>query len=118
MHEFDKANLKHPSFREEYGGVTAIIHREIFMSIRGNRKPTGINDTKNEDNGAKNGANMTTRQVEIVSLIRRNPLISLDEIADKLRAGTTTIDREIKKLNNVIRRVGPRNGGRWEITEL
>ena len=50
-------------------------------------------------------------------MIKDNPTISLDAIAEKLGVGTTTVDREIKKLNNIIKRVGPRNGGYWEIVE-
>ncbi|MCM1515910.1 MAG: hypothetical protein NC080_05775 [Paraprevotella sp.] len=38
--EFDKANLTRPTFRVEQGGITADIPREIFMSIRGDQKPT------------------------------------------------------------------------------
>ena len=50
MREFDKLNLFHPSFTVEQGGVTAIIPREIFMSIRGDRKPIQIDSyrTKTE----------------------------------------------------------------------
>ena len=110
MGEFDKANLKHPTFREEHGGVSAIIPREIFMSIRGGQSVTG-------KNGAKNGANLNARQMGILAMIKDNPTISLDAIAEKLGVGTTTVDREIKKLNNIIKRVGPRNGGYWEIVE-
>ncbi len=38
MKAFDKANIKRPEFTVEQGGVTAIIYREIFMSIRGDAK--------------------------------------------------------------------------------
>lgn len=39
MKAFDNANLKRPEFTVEQGGVTAVIHREIFMSIRGDQHP-------------------------------------------------------------------------------
>ena len=39
MKAFDKANLKRPEFTVEQGGVTAIIYREIFMSVRGDKHP-------------------------------------------------------------------------------
>ncbi len=70
-----------------------------------------------DSNGAKDGANLTARQVDIVSMIKENPTISLNKIAEKLSIGTTTLDREIKKLNNIVKRVGPRNGGYWEVIE-
>ena len=50
-------------------------------------------------------------------MIKENPTISLNKIAEKLSIGTTTLDREIKKLNNIVKRVGPRNGGYWEVIE-
>lgn len=122
MREFDKANLKHPLFREEHGGVMTIIPREIFMSIRGgNNNSNANNGAKNGADGAKSGANdganLTSRQSEIISIIKANPAISLDDMAKRLAIGTTTLDREIKKLNGIIRRVGPKNGGHWEIIE-
>ena len=40
MKAFDNANLKRPEFKVEQGGVTAIIHREIFMVVRGVQKST------------------------------------------------------------------------------
>ena len=39
MKAFDKANLKRPEFTVEQGGVTAVIYREIFMSVRGDQQP-------------------------------------------------------------------------------
>ena len=47
MKAFDKANLKRPEFTVEQGGVTAIIYREIFMSIRGDAK---LNQTEPKPN--------------------------------------------------------------------
>ncbi|HJE39522.1 MAG TPA: HTH domain-containing protein, partial [Candidatus Amulumruptor caecigallinarius] len=120
MSEFDKVRLARPTFKEEQRGICVDIPREIFMSIRGGLKSTkdshGAN-CANGANGAENGANLTARQAEIVSIIKRNPSISLNEIAAKLGVGTTTVDREVKKLKGVIKRVGARNGGYWEIIE-
>lgn len=63
MREFDKANLKHPSFKEEHGGVTAIIPREIFMSIRGGQASMSADDAKND------AKTITERQSKILELI-------------------------------------------------
>lgn len=76
--EFDKANLKHPTFREEHGGVSAIIPREIFMSIRGGHGSLGPDDAKND------AKNITARQSKILELISQNPHISLDAIAEAI----------------------------------
>lgn len=108
MREFDKANLKYPTFKEEHGGVSAIIPREIFMSIRGGQDPTG----------AKNDAkNITERQSMILTLISKNPNISLDAVAEAVGVSSPTIDREIAKMTNLVKRVGPKKGGHWEIIE-
>lgn len=50
MKAFDRANLKRPEFRVEQGGVTAIIYRDIFMSVRGDQgsAQTESKRTKNE----------------------------------------------------------------------
>lgn len=117
MSEFDKVRLARPTFKEEQRGICVDIPREIFMSIRGGLKSTKDSHGANCANGAENGANLTARQAEIVSIIKRNPSISLNEIAAKLGVGTTTVDREVKKLKGVIKRVGARNGGYWEIIE-
>lgn len=96
--EFDKANLKHPTFREEHGGVSAIIPREIFMSIRGGQGSLGAVDAKNNaKNNAKNDAkndakNITARQSKILELISQNPHISLDSIAEAIGVSSPTID--------------------------
>lgn len=61
------------------------------------------------------GAKLTERQNSILSIIKAKPTTSLDEIAKKLGIGTTTVDREIKKLKGIVKRVGFRNGGYWEV---
>ena len=111
MREFDKANLKHPTFREEHGGVSAIIPREIFMSIRGGQGSMGADDAKND------AKNITERQSEILEPISQNPHISLDAIAEAIGVSSPTIDREIAKMVNLVKRVGPKKGGYWEVIE-
>ena len=52
MKAFDKANLKRPEFTVEQGGVTAVIYREIFMSVRGDQQPNQ-NRTGTDTNRAR-----------------------------------------------------------------
>ena len=82
------------------------------------------NDAKDgAKNGAKDGAKdeeqnkieLTARQISIINLIKTNPNITLDNIAKELKIGTSTLDREISKLSNLIKRVGGRYGGHWEV---
>ena len=86
----------------------------------------GKNSANNDDdgkNGAKNGAKIgakigaktTPRQNAILTLMIDNPKISLDEIAKEIGAGTSTVDREIAKMSHLVKRIGPKNGGYWEI---
>ena len=72
---------------------------------------------KSENNEGKNGAKTTPRQDAIISLMINNPEISLDEIAKEIGVGTSTVDREIAKMTHLVRRIGSRNGGYWEIIE-
>lgn len=71
--------------------------------------------TKTIDSGAKNGAKTTPRQDAILALVRQNSEITLDAMAKEIGIGTSTLDREIAKMTHIIRRVGSRKGGHWEI---
>ncbi len=44
-----------------------------------------------------------------------NSEITLDEIAKEIGVGTSTIDREIAKMTHLVKRVGSKKGGHWEI---
>ena len=84
-------------------------------------------DPMQTENGAKDGAKdgakeedqnkfeLTARQISILNLIKVNPNITLDNIAQELKIGTSTLDREMSKLSNLIKRVGGRYGGHWEV---
>ncbi len=115
MREFDKANLKHPTFKEEHGGVTAIIPREIFMSIRGGQKPTGKRPENDRKNDQKND-----QKNSIIELIRLKPAISRLELARELNIHESSVKRRLETLakENRIKRVGPDKGGHWEVTEI
>ena len=78
---------------------------------------------KNEDgdvgkNVGKNvGNNLTERQHRILDLVTSNPTVSMAEMAKTIGVTTRTIEREIPKMEFIIRHVGPKNGGYWEIIE-
>ena len=57
------------------------------------------------------------RKQAIVGVIRSNPSVTVDEIADKLDVNEKTIRRDIKELrdNDIIQREGGNYGGRWVI---
>lgn len=55
------------------------------------------------------------RQQGIISLIRQNPGITIEEMAERLEANERTIKRDIEALKNIIKHVGPTKGGTWII---
>lgn len=79
--------------------------------IRNEGKNGGKNEGKNE------GKILTSRQNAILDLIRSNPTISMMEMSSILNVSISTIEREIPKMSLLIRHIGPKNGGYWEIIE-
>lgn len=55
------------------------------------------------------------RQQGIISLIRRNPNITMEEMAERLDVHERTIKRDIDELKNVVEHIGPTKGGSWRI---
>ena len=103
---------------------TAFLVIEQLSTYSKTEKGDGITkDSVQKENGAKNGAKdgakdedqnkieLTARQISIINLIKANPNITLDNIANELKIGTSTLDREMSKLSNLIKRVGGRYGG-------
>ena len=54
---------------------------------------------------------------QIVNLIIANPSISIAEIAAQTKKAKSGVQKQVKRLQemDVIRRVGPKKGGHWEI---
>lgn len=67
--------------------------------------------------GRNEGRNITTRQKEILDLIKSNPKITMIEMSSLLKVSISTIEREIPKMSSLIRHKGPTKGGYWEIIE-
>lgn len=122
MKAFDKANLKRPEFIVEQGGVTAVIHREVFMSIRGDVKPnqTEPNRTKTEPKSNQNRTKTeqkTEQKKRILELLSENPAIRRTEIAEILTLHESSVQRRLEALvkEGKLRHIGPTNGGSWEV---
>lgn len=111
MKAFDRANLKRPEFRVEQGGVTAIIYREIFMSVRGDQKSTQTEPKPNQNR------TKTEQKIRIVELLAENPTITRAEIAEILGIHKSSVQRRLETLvkEGRIRHVGPTNGGYWAV---
>ena len=55
------------------------------------------------------------RQQGIIGLIRQNPGITIEEMAERLDVNERTVKRDIEELRNVIAHIGPTKGGTWVI---
>ncbi|HBY15867.1 MAG TPA: hypothetical protein DEG90_01885 [Porphyromonadaceae bacterium] len=117
-----KQFLKRPEFIVEQGGVTAIIYREIFMSIRGDAK---LNQTDTEpiqteqdtQKGSEKGSEKTRHR--IVCEMKENPSVTINELAKMLSISDRAVSKHLKKLQEqgIIRRVGADRGGSWEVMD-
>jgi len=56
---------------------------------------------------------------KIILLIKENPAISANEIAEKMGLSSRAIEMQIAKLkkDNIIKRIGPDKGGMWEVAK-
>ncbi|ROT01788.1 winged helix-turn-helix transcriptional regulator [Muribaculaceae bacterium Isolate-084 (Janvier)] len=124
MKAFDKANLKRPEFTVEQGGVTAIIYREIFMSVRGDKHPNQRRtktDTEPIQTDTKPIQNRTKSEERTIILgaIKENPLITMDALSDLLKITKSSVQRRLEALvkDGKLRHIGPTKGGSWEVLE-
>ena len=68
--------------------------------------------------GEKLGKKLGKNRIRIIELIVSNPNITYSELAEALSVSSTTIENRIAEMSGVIiKRIGPKNGGHWEIIE-
>ena len=89
--------------------VSFPLKSAIQRKTEGNNVPVNGNEGKNE------GKKLRPRQQAIIDLIKSNPTISMLEMSLALNLSISTIEREIPKMSNLIKHIGPKKGGRWEI---
>ena len=66
----------------------------------------------------ENGDKLTQNRITILQLMTENPYITKMELASAVGISATFIMRNIEYMRNkYLRRVGPDNGGFWEIIE-
>ena len=66
----------------------------------------------------ENGDKLTQNRITILQLMTENPYITKMELASAVSISATSIMRNIEYMRNkYLRRVGPDNGGFWEIIE-
>ena len=122
--EFTKDGLAVPTFKEEFGGVTAIIKREIFQAIQlGSRGNTKQDDPNSDPSSDPN--NLTDRQLLIIGILEdqgqlddpNNEPETRSSIARKLGISESTVKRELAFLSSIgkIKHFGSRSHGRWMV---
>lgn len=68
-----------------------------------------------ESEQESNVKELSVRQRIIVGLIEENPYISIAQMNKKMKVSKSTIQRDIAKMNGIVKRVGGDKGGHWEI---
>ncbi|WP_407404409.1 Fic family protein [Sodaliphilus sp.] len=66
----------------------------------------------------KFGVKLGKNKIAILRLVMTNPFVSTTQMAKELSITTTAIDNNIKQMRDILlRHVGPKKGGHWEICE-
>jgi len=123
---FRKEELEVPTFKEEFGGLTVTIKREIFVAIQSGGR---IDDrtgriVKKDDNDNENVVNdavslsqvyLTDRQQRICKLIEDNPTVSSKQMSQVLSVDPRTVQRDLAVMQKkgVLIREGNTSAGRW-----
>ena len=64
------------------------------------------------------GKKLGKNRIRIIELIVSNPNITYSELSEALSVSSTTIENRIAEMSDVIiKRVGPKNGGHWEVID-
>ena len=87
-----------------------------LSAISENASNTAIEATPSTEN--ENGEKSREKSREkIINIIRNNPSVTQFELSNILQLSTKAIEKQIKNLkeDGIIRRVGPDNGGHWEV---
>lgn len=116
--ELDKANA--PVIDLSLGGVCARCYASDFYK----KLEKGINPEEEQETGKPKASptrpekkDKTTQM--IIDLIKDNPLITYDEIAQKIGKAKVTVKRYVQKLQNdgIVSREGGKKHGQWIILE-
>lgn len=124
---FKADGLTPPTFSIEQGGVTVHIPREKFVAInlggttdisqfKGSEDPD-TNRTKTDTTSDQKSDQKGDQKRKILALMKENPSISRAELSTALGIHESSVKRRLESLisDGLIRRVGPDNGGVWEV---
>lgn len=119
---FESEGLPMPKIENFCGGVRVIIERTNFIKLSAAGQTTTetiIQKTSQETSQETPQKTSQKTPQKIIELIRNNPYISTQEMADIIGIDRRNITRNLRGLydRGVLRRVGPDKGGHWEIIE-
>lgn len=121
--KFTLAGLPEPVFENYCGGVNVIIPRknpevkkisEEYFEAFGNQE---INLETREKTREKNEGTREKTREKIIIAIKENDEITIEQLAQKLSISKKGVEWQLKQLkdNGVITRLGPDNGGKWQV---
>jgi ATP-dependent DNA helicase RecG len=93
------------------------FHFNNFFAVTFFRESAEINQIKG---GAKSSAKLTDRQQEVLNLIIDNNQITKTELAEKLGINVSAVQKQIENLKQkgILKRIGPKFGGNWEVIKV
>jgi len=109
-----EAGLAEPEYSIR-GGFVTTIWRETKKTSGGNDKTEGKTTGKTE--GKTTGKRLSKTARAIVDLMRKQPEITIPELAERLKRSISAIEKQVRQLRDdeMIARIGPAKGGHWEV---
>ena len=94
-----------PVYKEEMGGMSVYIKRRV----------SNVSSKEVSQKMSQKTSQKTSQK--IIDLIKEDPNISTQDMADIIGIDRRNIARNLKKLqeNGIVKRIGPDKGGYWEI---
>lgn len=107
-------------FNEHISNLELMINnyqKSIANESIGNYGTIAANDGVND--GLNDGLKLSERSENILDIIRKNPEINVNEIANALSISKPTVEREMSllKSKNIILRVGSKKAGIWKVNK-
>lgn len=67
----------------------------------------------------KSGMEITNRQMQVLDVIKKSPMISIKDMANNLKINVSAVQKHVEKLKlkGLLKRVGPDKGGHWKVIE-
>ena len=94
-----------PVYKEEMGGMSVYIKRRV----------SNVSSKEVSQKMSQKTSQKTSQK--IIDLIKEDPNISTQDMADIIGIDRRNIARNLKKLqeNGIVKRIGPDKGGYWEV---